>query len=659
MLEVYDKSLKRLAFLQNAHEIKRGSVFEGVGSLSFKIPKDDPKIKHCEYMNFVRYAMKVNGQAKYTDYYRIAEMPGDVDNGKTPEVEFYCEHGIITLIDKLMFGSCTVGGMGYYTSQVINYILAKQEAVYWQLGECDFARQFEYSWSQENLLAALFSVPNLFAADYMFTYDMSTFPWTVNLKRFDATVQPKYYIRKRLNQLLVKKMGDAKQIVTRIFPLGYGEGVNQLTIADVNNGVPYLQAPQAIIDKYGIVERPFIDRRFTVAESLKERAQVLLDGYMVPYEEYEVEASELFTSNNMVDPMPNAGDIVSVPSSGIKTYITEVDTLLDEPGNMMITIANKPRDISGTIASQADRQRIEQVYAQGATNIFSYSFRDNADVDKPLRESFFIPAESVKINLVMLKFELRNFRAYETGAASGGAMSSTSEAGGSSYSTSDWGGSSYSTSEAGGGSFKSTGTDSEKSRTSGSSSKSTSDSDGSYSDSNNTAGATATSGYFTQTGTTESHTHGVPNHKHAMVVSIPSHSHGMSHTHSFTIPAHDHTVSFDPHTHTFVIPNHTHGFSIPGHTHGFEIEDHTHDIVYGIYEGGRADSVSLKVDGTIVPIAPDTGEVDIAPYLSVDSSGKVQRGAYHDIEITPNKLTGIIGSITIQLFIQSQGGGDY
>lgn len=658
MLEVYDKNLKRLAFLQNAHEIKRGSVFEGVGSLSFKIPKDDPKIKHCEYMNFVRYAMKVNGQTKYTDYYRIAEMPGDVDNGKTPEVEFYCEHGIITLIDKLMFGSCTVGGMGYYTSQVINYILAKQEAVYWQLGECDFARQFEYSWSQENLLAALFSVPNLFAADYMFTYDMSTFPWTVNLKRFDATVQPKYYIRKRLNQLLVKKMGDAKQIVTRIFPLGYGEGVNQLTIADVNNGVPYLQAPQAIIDKYGIVERPFIDRRFTVAESLKERAQVLLEGYMVPYEEYEIEASELFTKNNMVDPMPNAGDVVSVPADGIKAYITAVDTMLDEPGNMAITIANKPRDIAGTVANQADRQRIEQVYAQGATNIFSYSFRDNADVDKPLRESFFIPAESVKINLVMLKFELRNFRAYETGAASGGASSSTSEAGGASSSTTSDGGASTSTSESGGGKTATTSTDSEKSRTSATG--------GGISETLTTSDATSTTATGS-TGHTGSTAVGGVNHYHSISVTA-SHTHGIGHSHTLsipshrhdvTIPSHDHTVSFDPHTHTFAIPKHSHGFSIATHKHVVEIKDHKHDIVYGIYEGGRADSVSLKVDGTIVPIAPDTGEVDIAPYLSVDSSGKVQRGAYHDIEITPNKLTGIIGSITIQLFIQSQGGGDY
>ena len=659
MLEVYDKNLKRLAFLQNAYEVKRKMLFEGVGSLSFKIPKDDPKIKHCEYMNFVRYASSVGGKTKYSDYYRIAEIPSDMNDGKTATAEFYCEHGIITLIDKLMFGSYTIGNLGIYTADVLRFILSKQEVVYWQLGECDFARQFEYNWSQENLLAAVLSVPNRFDADYMFTCDMSVFPWVLNLKSYDKDVSPKYYVRKRLNRLFVKKTGDAKQIITRIYPLGYGEGVNQLTIAEVNDGVPYLQAPQYVTGKYGVVERPFIDRRFTDAQSLKDRAQVLLNGYMEPYVEYEIDASELFTRGDVVDPMPNAGDVVAVPademSDGIKTYITGIETVLDQPGSTRIIIANKPRDIASSIADQADRQRIEQVYAQGATNIFSYSFRDNADKGNPLIESFLIPAESVRINLVMLKFELRSFRAYNKGAAAGGALSSTSAAGGDSQQTSSSGGGQ--TTSSGGGSQQTSSSGGGGATTSGSSSSSTT---GSYTTGKTGETLTQTwngntaSGQMTgQTGQTgqgadlPAHTHTIPEHYHAFNYDM-THNHGMAHTHTVTFPAH---------SHGFEVPAHTH--TVQTHTHSVNIPDHTHEEVYGIYEGGRADSVTVKVDGKEVYVNVSAGEMDIAPYLDTDGGGKIRRGAYHNVEIIPNKLTGITGSITIQLFIQSRGGGDY
>ena len=59
-----------------------------------------------------------------------------------------------------------------------------------------------------------------------------------------------------------EKTSDPKNIVTRLYPLGYGEGVNQLNIKEVNNNKPYLQSPQEYIDKYGLINRIWIDRRY-------------------------------------------------------------------------------------------------------------------------------------------------------------------------------------------------------------------------------------------------------------------------------------------------------------------------------------------------------------------------------------------------------------
>lgn len=668
MLEVYDKSLKRIAFLQNAFEIKRTSVLSGVGSLSFKLPKDDPKLEYCQYMNFVRFGLKEDGIIKYTDYYRIAQIPKMEDSG-VPYVEFYCEHGIITLIDKLLFGTFSVGGYNFKTRQVLEWILDKQDPVYWQLGDCDFSRQFEYNWTCENLLAALYSVPNCFSSDYIFTFDMSVFPWIVNLKAFDRNGDAKYYVHKRLNQLSIIKASNAAEIATRIYPLGYGEGINQLTIKDVNNGIPYLEAPKEIIEKYGIIERPFIDRRFTIAENLKERAQILLDEYCRPYEEYSVSVSDLILSNGNIDSLPEAGDIVYIASENLKTYITEVTTTLDIPGQASITIANKPRDVASTISNLADRLRIEQVYSQGATNIYSYTFRDNADPEKPLKESFWIPNEGIKINAVMLKYELRRFRAYEKGASTVESQLVTSSSGGQQSSTSSAGGAQSSTSSAGGGTITST--------SSGGGQQSTSDSGGGSVQSSSEVLLTSSSIITEGDGGpgTAKHNHGIQpgvwlakadggavqwaasgahtHDAHGHTVSIPNHSH------SFTIKEHTHSVTINAHTHSFSTSAHTHDFQIQAHTHNFTIPAHTHDIIYGIFEGGQADSVRLFVDGVEVPIEHDQTEIDIAPYLATDDSGRIKRGIYHTVELVPNKLTGITGSITVQLFIQSHGGGEF
>ena len=104
------------------------------------------------------------------------------------------------------------------------------------------------------------------------------------------------------------------------------------------------------------------------------------------------------------------------------------------------------------------------------------------------------------------------------------------------------------------------------------------------------------------------------------------------------------------------------------HSHDIEIPDHTHDIEYGIYEFEYLPTkLTLKVDGTTVTTnAPlSDSDFDIIPYLS-KTSGKVNRGAFHTVEIIPNTtannpdgLARINASVVKQIFVQSRGGGDY
>ena len=121
------------------------------------------------------------------------------------------------------------------------------------------------------------------------------------------------------------------------------------------------------------------------------------------------------------------------------------------------------------------------------------------------------------------------------------------------------------------------------------------------------------------------------------------------------------------HRHEVTIPEHRHDVEIPDHSHNVDIPDHTHGIEFGIYEGGSAGSVVIRVDGEDVPASaytdPETqqtlDEIDVSAWLNKDDNGKITRNAWHTIEIVPDSLTRIEASLFAQCFIQSVGGGDY
>ena len=156
------------------------------------------------------------------------------------------------------------------------------------------------------------------------------------------------------------------------------------------------------------------------------------------------------------------------------------------------------------------------------------------------------------------------------------------------------------------------------------------------------------------------HTHAAGAHTHTG----PSHTHGMAHTHTMGNHAHyinhSHTLTVGAHTHSVDIPAHDHTVDIPAHAHTVPVPSHTHGIVYGIYEGATATGVSILVDGTAVPAGSvNPNEMDIVSWLSKDAGGRIQRGAWHDVQIIPNTLTRIEANLFVQTFIQSVGGGDY
>jgi hypothetical protein len=216
---------------------------------------------------------------------------------------------------------------------------------------------------------------------------------------------------------------------------------------------------------------------------------------------------------------------------------------------------------------------------------------------------------------------------YSRAIKSGGAILKSTSSGGSSTQTSSSGGGTTATSSSGGG-FSVT--------------------------SASGGGTTATSSNYIEAHLMSGAPENVVGSSHLHEVVVPGHSH------TVTISNHSHSVTVSDHSHSVTVPSHTHSVTIPAHTHTVDMPDHTHDIDYGIYTLNRLPTaVSIKVDGNTVPYtATSADNLNLIPYLSKESDGKVIRG-WHTVEIKPNDLGRITAQVTTQFFIQSRGGGNY
>jgi len=629
---IYDLQMRKVAYLENAFAIGYETPLNALWTARFSLPANDPKNVECQPLRFVEI---FDGDER-VDLFRI--LPNTArrsSDGQT--ITYECEHVLATLIDDVLFQYHQIGNLGVYTRDVLAYILSKQTVQRWALGTVAFARQFEYSWENENLLGALFSVPKPFAEEYMWTWDTSSYPWTLNLVEPPAGVQA--YIRYGVNLRGIEKQTDPTDLCTRLYCLGYGEGVNQLTITEVNGGKPYLDADTQA--QYGIISRIFVDRRFTSAETLKARGEALLNELKHPRISYSVDAAELYRLTN--DPLDRfqVGSQVRVIDEelGVDIISRVVNRRRSDvtgaPGDVELEIANRPQDIAGTIADLANRQRINEVYAQGATNFDSHDFADNADPTHPAVLRFYIPAETVRINRVLLSYQVEAFRAYERAIAGGGAITTTTAAGGASTPT--------------------TSTTPQQVQTTSSSPTTV--------ESSSTSDVWELFRIFVPDAVeaTPAHNHGIPSGTvlqkadggTVTFIESGAHAHALTadHRHNVTIPSHNHTVTIPAHNHTVNIPNHTHDITLP---------NHTHDIEYGIFEGPTPTALTVRVDGNVVPgLGTSANDVDIVPYLAKDEGGRIQRGVWHTIEIAPNSLGRIVANVVTQIFVQSRGGGNY
>ena len=626
--------------------------------------------------------------------FRVEGKTSTFSNGGTVKISL--EHALTTLSDGVVFGYQEFGGAGVNLRNVITTLLQMQPKQMWVLGDCEFETYFQYSFENDNLLTAIISLAEPLEDEYLWEFDTDAYPFILHLRH--APTADASEMRMNRNIHSVKIEIDKTELCTQIYPLGYGEGVNQLTIADANNGIKYLNADTQ--DVWGVVRTVYAETSVTDAATLKAMAETVLEKTKNPKITVTIDGAEIYEATG--EPLDKfyVGRMcrVPLPDYGItideRVLTIQKSDVYNDNQRCKLTLSNRMSDSVETLAIISRKSAINELYSQGSTCMYSQQYADNASAEYPASMRFYIPAECVHINQVELTWSFAAFRAYETGAAAGGASTSTSSASGESTQTSSAGGATTVTTEQQ--SFNTTGYAGTPltqfgrdpmqftglpSNDDGTSLKNSTDSGGSHSHNVLAHNHSFSDSYslswghrhtVSQTGLNNGVTGGVDDYG-AKTISISgmtgsstttastagSHTHGMNHRHDFV---HVHDVSFlitIPEIEVN-IPSHRHTVNIPAHTHGVTIGDHTHPIQYGIYTGSSASGYTLKVDGTAVPsTAIVANRVDVTPYLAKTEAGKITRSTWHEVEIVPDGLTRVEMNLFVRTFVRSISGGNF
>ncbi|MGX2944225.1 phage tail spike protein [Enterococcus alishanensis] len=653
MLMAMDLKREYTAILENASKVSYEKVENQIGNIEFTMPIDDEKNNFLQEMLYVELT---DNEDEYIGLYRI--MPSTIQKDESNNtIKYTAIHVLGTLLDSVLFGYHEL--VNRTTKDVINYVLSKQTTKHWVLRTCEFTRYFSYAWENENGLAdALFSIPEAFDEDYIWTWNTQVYPFELSLVR--PQTEPVARIQEGYNMQGFEIEKNPNNLVNRIYPLGAGEGVNQVNIKSVNNNIEYVEDAVSIT-KYGLVEYVWVDQRFTDPQSLKNNALNMLTKWSEPSITWSIEAADLIklTDEPLSIDSLRLGSVVMINTNEFGSVNLRIkkeskSDVFGAPQDLTLEIGNLTGDINTTMSDLARKQQINETYSQGATNILNYSYQDNCEAAYPAEIEFYIDDDVFNINTVELTFKTKRYRGYTKAVMGGGAKTITSETGGSSRQTSSDGGASTQTSSSGGGQTQTSSSGGGVSQTSGAGGDHThlmfkairyvNHDWGSEKVANVYHAKNGNSIYVAGGGLSDLETAGGSS----------------NHVHSININPHSHTLTVENHRHTVNIPNHRHTVDIPAHKHEVILPEHKHPLEWGIFQASdSASKVDIIVDGTTLP-DHDTSQsrLNIVNYLKKTSAGKIQRGN-HTIQIKPDKLARIEAQVTCRVFIQSQLGGQF
>ena len=337
---IYDTNLDKMAYLPLAFNVGYHLRANEVGRAWFSVPFDDP---HLSEIQELRYAEIFNGDTR-VELFRILKSWKEQKSGKE-SVRFECEHVLGTLMDDEFDDTFYEGAAG--TTDAITDILAEQGTGNWQIGTCAFAESYLYEWKRgTSLLKALLDVPKRFQEGYFWTFDTSSYPWTISLIVPPTTVTA--YIDYGRNMESIQRKKDVTGLVTKLYPHGAKAGTDQIDItSEEPSSNAYITNNTAI---YGTIVHHWTDQRYTTAVELYAAAQEYLIEISEPSYTYRIDAADVYRLTGESIDLFTIGALAKVDNPEIE-ITTEVRVMeikksdvTGKPGNLALTFANKGQE---------------------------------------------------------------------------------------------------------------------------------------------------------------------------------------------------------------------------------------------------------------------------------------------------------------------------
>lgn len=656
-----NKKVHTLAYLENAYEIEYTQALDTVSTCSIRLPADDPKAKYLDPNNLIE--IEDNGES--VGLFWIEQII-KVKEANSIYYNIIGYHAINSLSRILLFGLHQYTGLP--VSETIQALLETEaehggrKQVDWDFGGSDYDNVIDYSFENVSVYSALQSITKNWKEPNMWVYDTSVYPFKVSLRRMSNEITSRLHSGYNLLELSVED--EYLAMANRYYALGSGEGVNQVNLlyakdleseTEAQNEHYYVENAGSI-EKYGLRESILVDRSITEPSLLLLAANEKLDYYSRLDPIIKVRAADVWEET--CQPIDHF-----VPGQVCRIIEPELDydepwriirrtkpDLTGKPGDVELILGRMYNTIANAIDKVYNRDQEEKRTSQGATNIWTQSFGDNADADHPIEFVFRLPDDLLNVNKCVLDWTVSHFRTYSKGALGGGGGTS--------------GSGTLRTTKAGGGG------------TSGSGTLATTEAGG-----GGTSGA-VTPDYVVNPGDPkhpyETNVHWSvydgayqskiepfalwENGDYVSPVRIAT-EHGDENALIFT---HDHPHTHEVANHVHEVADHVHTLKdhvheVADHTH--PLPDHTHDLEYGIYEEPTlaVTGVKIYVDGNLIGVSGLEGDgVDVLRLLTKGNDGKVIRGR-HTVKIVPSPsgtgdgLCKIDGSLYIQCFIQSRG----
>ncbi|WP_270777839.1 phage tail spike protein, partial [Enterococcus faecalis] len=208
--------------------------------------------------------------------------------------------------------------------------------------------------------------------------------------------------------------------VNRVYPLGAGEGVNQINIKSVNKNIPYVEDVKSI-KEHGLVEYVWVDQRFTVPQALKDNAINMLKKWAQP------KISDLLklTDEPLSIDKLRQGTVIMINTDDFGSINLRIkketkQDVFGAPQDIQLELGNLSDDFTTTMSDLKRKQEINETYSQGATNILNYSYQDNCEKAYPAEIEFFLDDDVFHVNTVELTFKTKRYRGYTKAVKGGG-----------------------------------------------------------------------------------------------------------------------------------------------------------------------------------------------------------------------------------------------